>query len=207
MDIPPYDFLLQSDPVLRGHPAQWSWDTLWVIGIAVVRYVKVGGVVVRNSRGPVVEILVGKRGYATIESGDDVFRGPCDGYNPEGYWAIPTAFVEPTDANAIGTLARVLWMDLGFQVKEIVGCCSDITEVSVVDGKRFPKITYILTTDEVGEVTPPRWSEYEGLEWMQLDRFDGRRGVRLTSDGKEAVGKTIGFADVRLQTRTGPMRG
>jgi hypothetical protein len=29
----------------------------------------------------------------------------------------------------------------------------------------------------------------------------------LTSDGKEAVGKTIGFADVRLQTRTGPMRG
>jgi hypothetical protein len=81
-------------------------------------------------------------------------------------------------------------------VKEIVGCCSDITEVSVVDGKRFRKITYILTIDEVGEVTPPRWSEHEGLEWMQFDHFVARRGVRLTLDGKEAVGKPIGFAEM-----------
>jgi hypothetical protein len=41
--------------------------------------------VVQNSRGPVVEILVGKRRYATIESDDDVFRGPCNGYNAESY--------------------------------------------------------------------------------------------------------------------------
>ena len=144
MDIPPCDFLLQSDPVLLGHPAHWSWDTIWVIVIAVVRVVKVGRVVVRNIRSPVIAILVEKRRYATIEFDNDVFHGPCNGYKPEGCWAIPTAFVEPTDANAIATLARALWMDLGFQVKEIVGCCSDITEVSVVDGKRFRKITYIF---------------------------------------------------------------
>lgn len=144
----------------------------------------------RNFRSPVIAILVEKRRYATIEFDYDAFHGPCNGYNPEGCWAIPTAFVEPTDANAIGTLARALWMNLGFQVKEIVGCCSDITEVSVIDGKRFRKITYILTTDEVGEVTPPRWSEHEGLEWMQFDHFDGRRGVRLTLDGTEGCRET-----------------
>jgi len=101
-------------------------------------------VVVRNIRSPVIAILVEKRRYATIEFDNDVFHGPGNGHNPEGCWAIPMAFVEPTDANAIGTLARALWMDLGFQVKEIVGCCSDITEVSVVDGTRFRKIAYIF---------------------------------------------------------------
>jgi hypothetical protein len=58
-----------------------------------------------------------------------------------------------------------------------------------------------LTTDEIGEVTPPRWPEYEGLEWMQFGHFDGRCGVRLTGDGKEAVGKAIGFAEMyKLET-------
>lgn len=53
-----------------------------------------------------------------------------------------------------------------------------------------------MTTDEVGEVTPPRWSEHEGLEWMQFDHFDGRCGIRLALDGKGAVGKPIGFAEM-----------
>lgn len=190
--------------MLRSHPARWAWETVWVIGIAVARYVRKDELLVRNLAGPVVEVLVGKRRQDAEDkdTAKDVLRGACDETNKRGYWAIPTAYVEPDHPNAEKTLVLKLWDDLGLVIQNVVGCCSDEVLEPSADGRRIRKITHVVTTQSNGGKEPPEKSEYSKLDWLQLEHLRTIHQDKMEGKERQAVQEAIRFAEMyRLESR------
>lgn len=171
------------------------------------------GRIIRNSAGPVVEILVGQRREGAPMQLGPHYSGPCEKHVPK-YWAIPTAYVERDHKRAIDTLAMAMAKDLGLPFRKIVGCCKDEswpvplpregrmmlaapTGIALRAAHRnVRQATYVVLTHADGnELMIPENSEYSDLEWVQLELLGPIHGMWMTGEARKLLKDAFAFAE------------